>query len=104
MRCSILAWQRGEHDQDDPSFVGDARQNPWKEDAARVLHYTGGTLVPDPGDRGKAMLWAIAMILFLLWAVGFFGAHAFGGFIHLLLVAAVVVMMLNVLQGRRWPA
>jgi hypothetical protein len=47
------------------------------------------------------MLWTIAVILFLLWAVGFFTANAFGGLIHLLLVAAVIVVMVNLLQGRR---
>jgi uncharacterized protein DUF5670 len=47
------------------------------------------------------MLWTVAVILMLLWAVGFFTAHAFGGLIHLLLVAAVVVVLLNLVQGRR---
>ena len=47
------------------------------------------------------MLWTIVAILLLLWAIGFFSANAFGGLIHLLLVAAVVVVLVNVLQGRR---
>ena len=47
------------------------------------------------------MLWTVAVILFLLWAVGFFSANAFGGLIHLLLVAAVIVVLVNLVQGRR---
>ena len=47
------------------------------------------------------MLWAIAIVLLLLWAVGVFSAHAFGGLIHLLLLAAVVGILMNVLQGEK---
>jgi hypothetical protein len=47
------------------------------------------------------MLWTIAAILLVLWAVGFFTANAFGGLIHLLLVGAVIVVLLNLVQGRR---
>ena len=47
------------------------------------------------------MLWTIAVILLVLWAIGFLGVHAFGGFIHLLLLAAIAVVLINVLQGRR---
>jgi hypothetical protein len=47
------------------------------------------------------MLWTMAMILVVLWAIGFFGMHAFGGFIHLLLMAAIAVMLINIVQGRK---
>jgi hypothetical protein len=47
------------------------------------------------------MLWTIAVILLVLWALGFFTAHAMGGFIHLLLVAAVVMVLVRLIQGRR---
>jgi hypothetical protein len=47
------------------------------------------------------MLWTIALILVVLWAIGFLGVHAFGGFIHLLLLAAVAVILINLIQGRR---
>ena len=47
------------------------------------------------------MLWTIALILLVLWALGFFTAHAMGGFIHILLVAAVVMVLVRVIQGRR---
>jgi membrane protein YdbS with pleckstrin-like domain len=57
--------------------------------------------LPNGAAKEKPMLWTIAIVLILLWAVGFFSAHAFGGLIHLLLVAAVIVMLFNVVQGRR---
>lgn len=69
---------------------------------ARVLlHMTADSDTPTGVTKEKPMLWTVAVILFLLWAVGFFTANAFGGLIHLLLVAAVVVVLVNLLQGRR---
>jgi hypothetical protein len=47
------------------------------------------------------MLWTIAVILFVLWALGLVSAYTMGGFIHILLVLALVVIVINVLQGRR---
>jgi hypothetical protein len=47
------------------------------------------------------MLWTIAIILLLLWLFGFIGLHLFGYWIHVLLVIALVVIVINVLQGRR---
>ena len=46
------------------------------------------------------MLWTILVILLVLWLVGLL-AHVGGGFIHLLLVVAVVVLVINLLTGRR---
>ena len=47
------------------------------------------------------MLWTIAVILLVLWAVGLVSAYTMGGFIHVLLVIALVVILINVIQGRR---
>ena len=47
------------------------------------------------------MLWTIAVILFVLWAIGLVSAYTMGGFIHLLLVIAIIVVLFNVIQGRR---
>ena len=47
------------------------------------------------------MLWTVAVVLFVLWALGFLTSHAMGGFIHILLVAAVVVILVRIIQGRR---
>ena len=47
------------------------------------------------------MLLTIAIILFVLWALGFFAFHVAGGLIHLLLVIAVIVLIWNFVTGRR---
>lgn len=47
------------------------------------------------------MLWTIAVILLVLWAIGLVSSYTLGGFIHVLLVAAVVVVLINVIQGRK---
>jgi hypothetical protein len=47
------------------------------------------------------MLWTIAVILIVLWVLGLVSAYTLGGFVHLLLVLAVVVVLIRVIQGRR---
>jgi hypothetical protein len=47
------------------------------------------------------MLWTIAMILIILWVLGLVSSYTMGGLIHILLVIAVVVVLLNIIQGRR---
>jgi hypothetical protein len=47
------------------------------------------------------MLWAIILILLILWALGFLAFHVGGGLIHLLLVIAVIVLIVRLIQGRR---
>ena len=47
------------------------------------------------------MLWTIAVIMLVLWALGLVTSYTMGGFIHVLLVIAVVVVLINVIQGRR---
>ena len=47
------------------------------------------------------MLWTIAVILIVLWLLGLVTSYTMGGFIHILLVIAVVVILLNFIQGRR---
>jgi len=47
------------------------------------------------------MLWTIAVVLLVLWALGLVSSFSMGGFIHILLVAAVVVVLIQVIQGRR---
>lgn len=48
-----------------------------------------------------SMLWTIAVILVVLWLVGLVSAYSLGGFIHILLVIALVIIVLNLIQGRR---
>lgn len=47
------------------------------------------------------MLYTIAVVLIVLWLVGFVSANTMGGFIHVLLVIAVVVILLRVISGRK---
>ena len=47
------------------------------------------------------MLWTIFVILVILWALGMVSAYTLGGFIHVLLVLAIVVVLIRVIQGRR---
>jgi len=47
------------------------------------------------------MLWSITVILVLLWFIGLVTSFTMGGFIHVLLVIAIVVVLINVLQGRK---
>ena len=47
------------------------------------------------------MLWTIAIILIVLWALGLVSAYTMGGFIHVLLVLAVIVILIRIIQGRR---
>jgi hypothetical protein len=47
------------------------------------------------------MLWTIAVILFVLWLLGFLAFHVGGGLIHLLLVIAVIVVVVQLITGRR---
>jgi hypothetical protein len=47
------------------------------------------------------MLWTIFVILLVLWALGLVTSYTMGGFIHLLIVLAIVVLVIQLLQGRR---
>jgi hypothetical protein len=47
------------------------------------------------------MLWTIFLILVVLWALGMVTSYTMGGFIHVLLVIAIVVALIRLIQGRR---
>jgi hypothetical protein len=47
------------------------------------------------------MLWTLAVILIVLWGLGLVTSYTMGGFIHILLVVAVVVFLVRIIQGRR---
>jgi hypothetical protein len=55
---------------------------------------TGQRKVPD-------MLYTIAVVLLILWVLGLVSSYTLGGFIHILLVVAVVMILLNLISGRR---
>ena len=47
------------------------------------------------------MLWTIAVILLILWLLGLISGYVIGGFIHILLVVAIVVVLIRIIQGRK---
>ena len=47
------------------------------------------------------MLWTIFVILLVLWILGLVSSYTMGGFIHILLVVAVIMVVLNLISGRR---
>jgi Family of unknown function (DUF5670) len=49
----------------------------------------------------NVMLWTIFVILLVLWLLGLVSSYTLGGFIHILLVIAIVVLIINLIQGRR---
>jgi hypothetical protein len=63
-----------------------------------------GPLVVDattPNPRRELMLWTIFVILLVLWLLGVVTSYTVGGFIHVLLVIAVILAVLQLVQGRR---
>jgi hypothetical protein len=50
------------------------------------------------------MLWTIAVILVILWLLGLITSYTMGGFVHILLVLALVVILYNVISGRKGSA
>ena len=47
------------------------------------------------------MLWTIAVILIILWLLGLITSYTLGGFIHIILVIAIIVLIVGFIQGRR---
>ncbi|MFZ2396802.1 MAG: lmo0937 family membrane protein [Smithella sp.] len=47
------------------------------------------------------MLWTIALILIILWALGLVTGYTIGNFIHVLLVIAIIIVLVRIIQGRR---
>lgn len=47
------------------------------------------------------MLWTIAIVLMVLWLLGIVSSYTIGGFIHILIVVAIIIVLVQVIQGRR---
>ena len=54
-----------------------------------------------PGMREAEMLWTIFVVLLVLWLLGLVSSYTMGGFIHILLVLALVVLVIQLISGRR---
>jgi hypothetical protein len=55
-------------------------------------------------NGGVEMLWTIFIMLLILWFLGLVSSYTLGGYVHLLLVVALIVLVINVLTGRRGTA
>lgn len=58
-----------------------------------------GTTQPTNGE--VSMLWTICVVLIVLWLLGLVTSYTMGGLIHILLVIAIIVVLVNLIQGRR---
>ena len=47
------------------------------------------------------MLWTVAVILFVMWVLGLVSSYTMGGFIHVLLILAILTVLVRIIQGRR---
>ena len=56
---------------------------------------------PNLTEETVKMLWTITVILFILWIIGLVSSYTFGGWINILLVLAIIVLIFNLLSGRR---
>jgi Flp pilus assembly protein TadB len=72
-----------------------------EEVSYRTFRSVGVQAWPSIGKRRRNMLWALFVILLILWLVGFIAFHVVAWYIHLLLVVALVVLVLQLLTGRR---
>jgi hypothetical protein len=58
-------------------------------------------VVASENKEGQKMLWTIFVVLLVLWLIGVVSSYTIGGFIHLLLVIALVMLVINLISGRR---
>jgi Family of unknown function (DUF5670) len=66
-----------------------------------ALRVSDGGRWPGPITKeGSTMLWTIFVILLILWLLGLVSGYTLGGFVHILLVIAVVVLIIRLIQGR----
>jgi hypothetical protein len=57
--------------------------------------------LPNIMPEGGIMLWTIFVILFVLWLLGLVTSYTLGGFIHILLILAIAVVLIQLISGRR---
>jgi hypothetical protein len=60
-----------------------------------------GSFFSSPTQGSHNMLTTIAVVLIILWLLGLVTSYTVGGFIHILLVVAVIIVLLRIIQGRR---
>jgi hypothetical protein len=67
---------------------------------SRGLNGRAGRRLQFPQKKEDNMLWTIAVILVIMWLLGMVTAYTLGGFLHLLLVLALIAVLIRVIQGR----
>ena len=87
-------------------WPGDLLENLRNRRGMVVAQGTAIAFVPTKLGRGRQkeeeeMLWTIFVILLVLWLLGVVSSYTVGGFIHILLVLALVVLLINIIGGRR---
>src|SRR5215469_12565283 len=83
--------------------LGQPQHNPPQLTLANAAE-TAPSKWPSPDHyitRSRTMLWTITIILVILWIVGLVSSYTLGGWIHLLLVLAIIILIFNLLSGRR---
>jgi Family of unknown function (DUF5670) len=65
-----------------------------------IAKYAGRFRQETTSRRSADMLWTIFVILLVLWLLGMVSSYTLGGYIHILLVVAIVVVLIRVIQGR----
>ena len=83
-----------------------ARKSRKQKRHGRCTTYRDCFCTNETWERGRqkeeeTMLWTIFVILLVLWLLGVVSGYAIGGFIHILLVIALVVLLINIIGGRR---
>ena len=71
---------------------------PFSSAYSAAVHH-GADLEFTPPEKTE-MLWTIAVVLLILWLLGMVSSYTLGGFIHILLILAVVAILIRIIQGR----
>jgi hypothetical protein len=87
-------------------YLSKSPENTESRDGMVVAQPTAIAFVPSKlgawlTKGGRQMLWTIFVILLVLWLLGVVSSYTIGGFIHILLVLALVVLLINIIGGRR---
>jgi hypothetical protein len=67
----------------------------------RQKYAYGRSELPGAPQENLPMLWTITIVLFILWLLGVVSGYTMGSWIHILLVLAVIILIFNLLSGRR---
>jgi uncharacterized membrane protein len=72
------------------------------EEAVQAAHHNARQMSSRANSlENHQMLWTITIVLVILWLLGFVSGYTLGGWIHILIVLAIIVLIFNLLSGRR---